>query len=347
MSDSKIILLGTGNILKYRIGLVDYAYPNVAKEKVIFFTNKCSYDDLSDYYKNQYNFVFIEDYTKNYPISQKYEKFLCESDEAEHHRKLRNFYSPTTGNLYPYHISRFIFLYLIENNIKNFVIGDSDYIFLDDVNEINKSLDFLKEGEFHFPFFGPKNPFHYINFCKEHLSEKYQNINFEVEEFLTFDGFCKGFHFRSLEEMKLFFDLWNDTIEIILSNYNKFIGFTEITVGTFLNPEWITQYLSKVFESNFNYRLENTYSAFYSEELKINTATHISRPEQQLYYEGKESYGGYENFIYKDIDTVSDFIKQNRDALYAFYNNRAPNYFELKITDTHVLLKNKGIHGYR
>lgn len=343
MSDRKIIMLTTGNFLRYRLDLIDYSYPTVAKEKIIFLTDKCSYDTISDDYKNKYKFIFIEDCQESYPISKKYELFLCEYDEAKYNDKLKTFYSPSTGNLYPYHITRLIFPYLIENNIKNFLILDSDYVFIDNLDLINKIFDFLEPGQFHFPLFGPKDGSVYNNFYIDHFVKKYRNIKFEVKELNTWDGFGKGFHFRNLEDMKLFFDLWNDTTELLLSNYNIFTNFIEISRNMMLSSEWIIQYIVGLFKSNFNYEVKNSYSAFYDSKLRLNIGFHTSKPEEKLYYTyDVRKYPGYENFIYDGIKTVADFVKNNKEALYNFYIYRISNHiFDINITDSHVHMKIK------
>jgi hypothetical protein len=338
----KIIMLATGNFLKYRLDLIDYGYPNIAQERIIFFVDKCSYDNLPQIYKDKYKFVFIEDYQKSYPISQKYEKFLCEKDEATYNDKIKTFYSRSTGNLYPYHITRLIFPYLIENDIKNFMILDSDYIFVDNSEQIAKAFDFLKPGEFHFPGYGIKPGGSYNDLYIKHFAEQYKDLKFEIEEFSTWDGFSKGFHFKSLDDMQLFFDLWNSTCELFLSDYNNHMSFTEISRDMMLANEWIIQYIAQVFKSNFNYEFKNSYSAFYSEELKINIGYHASKPEEKLYYTyDVRSYTGYEIFTYENIKTVADFVKNNKEALNNFYLYRIPNNFTFNITDSHVYFKSK------
>jgi hypothetical protein len=342
MRKDKIIMLATGNFLRYRLDLIDYGYPNVAQEKIIFFVDKCSYEPLPEEYKNKYSFVFIEDCQKDYPVSEKYEKLLCEPDEATYNDKIKTFYSTSTGNLYPYHITRLIFPYLIKNDIKNFIILDSDYMFIDNCDEIDKAFDFLKPGEFHFPLFGPKEAKYYNTLYKEHFSEKYKNLKFNIKEINNWDGFAKGFHFRSLNDMELFFNLWNDACELLLSDYNKLISFNETSRQMMLSNEWIIQYITEVFKDNLNYKVENTYSAFYSNESKLNIGRHVSRPEEKLYYSYDVcSYPGYEVFTYENIKTVADFVKKNKEALHNFYIYRIPENFELIITDSHVYFKEK------
>lgn len=341
----KIIMFLTGNLLRYRLDLINYGYPNVAKEYIIIFTDRCSYDNcVSEEYKNKFNFVFIDDCRKNYPVSQKFERFLCEQDDVKYYEKLNTFYSCETGDLYPFEITRFIFIYLMENNIKNFIISDSDVVMVDDCNIIDKMLDFLNEGEFHIPRFGPGNPLPYNDFYKKYFSQKYTNLNFDVPEMRESDGYVKGFHFKNMDDMKLYFNLWNDAIELIMSDYKLFksMGLTGCNIKIIMAAFWISPYLMHVFAHNLNYKITDCHSSFYINGSDV--YHHFCRPEERIYYDFAPSYGGWENFKYingtmSGYKSISEFIQKNKEELYVYYKHRIKPNCKLEITDDHVFVK--------
>ena len=138
------------------------------------------------------------------------------------------FYNRDKKLFYPYDIQRFIFPYLIENNILNFVLIDSDFMFYNDESLIEKFFNRINPGILHTTFQGNHpNRDGFVKFFNELVIPNFKQIDFPTNDFkmMAGDGFFRGFHFKNIQDMKLFFEVWNQTIEKLFTSekYNFYI----------------------------------------------------------------------------------------------------------------------------
>jgi hypothetical protein len=329
-----------GPSMIYRLDtLSEVISTDILKEYLIIFTNKYSYNLYKDYW-NIFKFIIIEDYTNNYPISQEYELFLDIEDEAEYNFNLKNFYNNKTNRFFPYEITRFIFPYLVDNNILNFVLIDSDCILYDNKETIETYFDSIPEGTFYAPLFGEDSNSEYTTkFFIEYIQPYFEDFKFKKKDkFINCDGYARGFHFRSKEDMLLLFKIWNKSLELLLINHNKAERLpitVPINCGIIFDCSIILSYIMFYFSDNKNYNVTNCWD--YIDIKNKKTYIHISRPEEKLYYPNYPIpwYEEY-NFEYNGVKRIQDFIIKNKKQLELFYTSRVPSF---KITDTHVYIK--------
>lgn len=336
MDKGKIIMLQTGPTIKYRLDLFDYCCPSVIKDKVIFFTDKFTYDNLG-HRRNNYNFVLIEEYRKNENVSLEYEKLIQIWDEGDYYDEIKNFYGYDKGRLFPYDIVRFVFKYLAENNIRNFIIMDTDTIIKNSPFKIDEIFERTKEGVLYMPQSSHDLRINEFNsFYKKNFSEKYPNLNFDLGKMRPADGYIKGFHFKNNDDLLLFFNLWNDGVNNLLQNFftNNLITHN---VNIFCDTFWIIYYIMELFEKNIDgYEYNHSHSYMWDGFM------HMTRAEEKLYYSGEISYYKHYNFIYDGVRTVADFVNKNQEQLKKYYGERTNQDFILEITNSHVFIK----HSY-
>jgi hypothetical protein len=323
----KFVVAITGPLLKYRLEILKDACPN-ARDYLLFLTDKDSYDLYHNYHVF-FDFVIMDDYRKNYPISLKYEVFPDFKTEEEFLKNINNFYGAVTGNFYPYAISRFIFPHLLDNDVLNFCIICSDTILSNDTNLLKTIFDNIPVGCCYANNMGSDDVGREqkLNFWKNEVQPLFPQIKLESPYFKACDGFLRGFHFRNKEDMKLFFDLWNTSMEIALSNddYLKIDGIGGIIFGA----EWISGHIMGFFEYQLNYQF-----IYYIDLVEINREkglSHCSRPDDTFYLPSRKST--WPQFDYSDLSSISSFIKNNKEELFNYYNGPT---FQCEVTDKYV-----------
>ena len=204
-SKPKFITTLTGPLLKYRLDLLREISPEI-REHIIIFTNKFSYQFYKQHH-DFFEFVFMDEYRKKSKFSMEYELFPEFISEEEFLEKFSTFYGNKTGVYYPWETHRFIFEYLIEKGIKNFVIADTDTIYRNDKKMFESFFDRIPEGTFYMPHMGME-----VNKRLDiwtEIQKKFPQINLiHNKDFIRCDGYFRGFHFKSTEDMKLFYDIW-------------------------------------------------------------------------------------------------------------------------------------------
>ena len=326
MSGPKFIIPITGPLMKYRLEIIKEVSPNVIKH-IIIFTDKFSYNLYKDYH-DVFNFVIMDDYRNKDKFSIDNEHLLNCDTEEEYLSKFNDFYNHEKGIYYPWEIHRFIFEYLMENNITNFVITQTDFIFYDNSDMMEEFFKSVPKGSLYMPFMGEEGDKR--NWLWDDLQKKFEQIEFKYDGTLrAADGYLRGFHFHSVEDMRLFYDIWSEAIKIPITK--KYGHITKMAYTDFVVP-WLMQ----VFAKQKNYTFKDMYEHILVKKFNRYIGRHITRPEDTLYAGKRESWQ-HHNFDYSDVTSIKSFIKNNKDKLEKFYEGT----FDVKITDNYVFTKLK------
>lgn len=322
----KFIITLTGIGQSYRLDIIKKASPDILKDYLIIFTDRHSYNLYTEHH-NDFNFVIMDDYRKDYPFSFDHELLLETTSEEEYWKQLKTFYSPADKRFYSYDIHRFILPYLAEHNILNFALIDSDVILSNDRNALEKFFLNTTPGLMYAPFMAPEYRQERMDFFKKEIQPLFPQINFDLTFVQGADGYIRGFHFHNKEELMLFFNIWNKATEILFTNpnYNNFIFGSLIVDFCFLCP-LIINYFGKI-----GYTFRNGLDLSYIDGVTI--FKHVSRPEDTFYTRHRDHVWNYYKFDYNDITTVSSFIKKNKSQLQTYYGGA---FRSIEITDTHV-----------
>lgn len=324
MSNSKFIMLATGPLLKYRLDIIREVSPKV-KNYIIIFTDKFSYDLYSEHH-DFFNFVLMDEYRINDEFSLKNELLLESKTEQDFLSKYSQFYGSHNKNYYPWELDRFIFPYLIENNIHNFVITQTDFILKNDEKVVEEFFNSIPKGTLLAPWMGESKG----NEIYDILQKTFTKFKLKDEEiFKNCDGFFRGFHFHNKEDMKLFYDMWCEAIKIPISLRMSH------SYGKTFHTEFIISWLMKVFSVHKKYIFSDMHEYTYIKHLNINIGKHYTRPEDTLYVGSREQWKHF-NFDYSDISSIKSFISNNKKQLEEYYNGSP---FDTQITDTHVFTK--------
>lgn len=333
-----------GPVYKYRLDLLKNSSYEI-RDKVNILTDKISYNSFYQEFHDDYNFIMIEDLKNKYELSEKYEIIPnIFTDEEHQFRTLEDFYKEK-NNYFPFDIHRFIFPYFLERGIKKFIIIESDMMIINNHELIDLFFETLPEKSIFAPIMG-----------HDHDLESKQkfwnslNINGIPKDILIgqtvpfYDGWCRGFNFDTLSDMKEFFDLWNTAYLGYLNQITKntIIGAMPSSEGARIwCPEWIFSECSYIFSKlknydlNFNVVHQPGHITFRSPSLTKTIGMHIPRPEDNIYPSVSRRRGAWWDFTfnYDNTKTIKDFIQNNKDELrkyYEFWN------FNVEITDTHA-----------
>lgn len=366
-----------GPALKYRLDVFDYCSPNI-KDYVIIMTDKKSYPFYKDYH-SKYEFVFIDDIERN-ELSLKCELLPSHfNTEEDHLKNLTSFYSENNAN-YPYDINRFCFEFMIKKGITNFCIIDSDTSVVNDRNKIKEFFDSIPKGSTYAPFYiyeqteiNQKNKF--WNDVKElfnidiDLSIPSIDLDSNLKDLFNSgkigcinDGYQKGFHFRSIEDMKVFYNIWDSAMRYLMKrkienpiDYSgNNMSLQIVSDGRNIwSSEFVCSNIFFFFQRSLNYKhISNIVmnpGDTYSYDPNIANpfgmfnkliCRHRPKPEDNLYYGKLSPRGAWFNYIfdYSNITSIKDFIKNNKEKLKEYYTEYN---FEVDITDTHVYPKLK------
>lgn len=328
-TNGKVIMQITSPALKYRLEILKNACPKT-KDFIIVFTDNNSYPHYKEYH-DFFQFVILDDYRKNYPISLTHELLSNYDSEEEYFKNITKFYGNTSDTYYPYDLHRFIFPYLMEKNILNFVITDSDFILTNDPVLLNNIFNSATSGTLYGPWFGEdqQNIENKLKFWKNDIQPNFSQIKLESPFLRTMDGYARGFSFKREEDMKLFFDIWNNAIEEILNDANKKANLM-IHHPFCYQAEWVIAHIMQFFEFQLGYNYKDLYSIFYYEGR--NGGLHKTRPEDSIVLGPREGWKEF-NFDYSDTSTIAAFIRNNKFQLNEYYKLHFPIF---EITDNFV-----------
>lgn len=314
----------TGPFLKYRLDLIRKVAPSV-KDYLIIFTDKFSYPFYHEHH-DFFNFVFMDEYRAKNEFSMKYELFAKFTSEKDFLENFDDFYGEKTGVYYPWETHRFIFPYLIENEIKNFAIVDTDFIFCDDGAMLGSFFTKVPEGSFCMHSMGEDSVDR--GQIWNEIQKRFTEIKLSSDQpLLDCDGYFRGFHFKTFEDMSLFYDIWNETIQYPIKN-------KDTHPHMLYHTDWIVPTLMQFFKENRNYSFYSLYDLIIMEGCKCrDLGRHYTRVEDTIYVGPR---GGWEiyGFDYSDTTSIANFIKNNKRELINYY---AP--FDVELTESHVYTK--------
>jgi len=330
----KFIITATGPAMKYRLDILKRSSPDILKDYVIIFTDVYSYNLYTDHHKN-FNFVIIDDIRKNYPISLKYEKIMEVSTEEEFFEQMPIFYNGVNKQLYPYDIHRFIMPYCVENNILNFALIDSDMILNNDCNVIERYFEEIPDATLNMHWFGEDGDQRIgrDNFLMSKIQPLFPQIDFKSKIKRNCDGYIRGFKFKNKEDLTLFFNIWNKSLECLFESidYSHLIGGYMI-----MDSGWLCPYIMQIFQ-NLHYSFVDCHEVLHVKSLYgIRAYRHYSRPEDTLYYKGYRGAWDVHNFDYNNVTNIASFVKQNKVQLQEYYECCVDI---MEITDSHVYTK--------
>lgn len=326
----KFIIQVTGPAVKYRLDILAKVCPEL-RHFLICLTDKNSYNLYKEYH-NFFEFVIMDEYRVGHDISLEYEILPNYQTEEEYFANINSLYGSKTDRFYPFDIHRFIFPYLMENNILNFATSDTDFIVKNDFELLNKFFKNIPEGTLYGPWHGedPSSLELKRKFWNE-VQQFFPSFELNAPFFRTQDGWMRGFHFKNKEDMKLFYDIWNKAFYVLFSN-NEYRSILVGHNGTICQTEWVSSYILQFFEYQKNYSYKNNDTLLLVDNITL--GRHYTRVEDTLYL-GKREVWEYLNFDYSDTSTISNFIKNNKEQLYRYYDGT----FEVEVTDTHVYTK--------
>ena len=317
----KFILLATGPMLLYRLDIIRKVCPGIV-DYLIIFTDSYSYD-LYKSHHDCFHFVLMDEYRADDQFSLEHERILhCETD-VEFISAFSEFYGRDKGLFFPWEIHRFVFPYLIENNITKFALTQTDFILRDSVDLINKFSDSIPDGSFTCPRMGKPCPTAPGRAFLE-IQDQFPEITFSYDgDGYKYDGFFSGFNFKNIEDMNLFYNVWNTAIRFpILSRVTH--------ISLMSHTDHIAHQLMYIFCAQRGYNIYDPHSFFRINRQLI--GCHKSRIEDTIYV-FKSPRKAWENlgFDYSDTTSISGFIKNNKSRFQSWYGP-----LKTDVTDTHV-----------
>ena len=318
--NNKIIIPIAGAPVRYRLEIMKRAFPDLL-DYIIIFTTRTSYPMYKDYH-DDFEFVFIEDYQDDFSKnSDEFERFPEFETEEEYFRNIAGF-----EGAFSLDISRFIFPYLMENNIYNFIITETDFIFRNDIEALETVFNSVPEGTLYAPWMGDdvfsNNPELWTNI--QHL---FPDIRLEYDKPIRMcDGFLRGFHFRNKEDMTLFYNIYCEAMKDAIkpAKINK--------IGTKLYyVDYVVHILMQIFKKQKNYNWETCFKYTLVDGQKV--GHHVCRPEDTFYHARTPAWVEKYNLDRKNVTSIEGFIKKNKKQLDYYYRD---NGYVVEVTDTHA-----------
>lgn len=256
-------------------------------------------DELSD-----------DDSKENEPLIKEYDNNTFIEKLQENSRR---------GIIFPYGKHRFIIPWLLERDITNFVLLDSDCV-LNYHNQHSNFIEYVNKN------YENKNllisiPIDFttdINNIWEYFSEaflKHGITETEVKELgndiKMNDGWIRGFYFNDKKLLKLYFELWNDILKLCYKKEHELLKFNKWTVA----DEWIHGLLGVLLKNKFN---------ILTEDISVGgqrLVNHFYHPEND--YFNLHHYNLYQN-MFKLSSALSreEFFLKNKDKIITFYKNQ-------------------------
>ena len=322
----KFIMQAIGPIVKYRLDIIAHSYPK-AKDYIIILTTKESYELYKEYH-DFFEFFIIDEYRNDYPFSLEYEVFPNFKTEDEFFSNIKSFYNANDKRYFSYDIHRFIIPYLIEKNILNFALVDTDVILNSDPVVLESFFNNIPKGTCYGPFMSEDSFFVplKLDFWKNEVQPYFNEIELKCPTINHIDGFIRGFNFNNKQEAKLLFEIWNKAIEKLytLEKYNNIVG----TNGMFWHTEWVIAYIMQFYKHQLNYDFKDAHYLLMINGQRV--GHHRTRPEDTLHL-GERWPSLHMN--YSDTSSIANFVKNNKTQLKEYYGDTAD------ITDTHVYSK--------
>ena len=318
-TNGKFVLLATGPMLLYRLDIIREVSPDIV-DYLIIFTDKYSYN-LYEKHHDFFHFVVMDEYRSSDKFSLKYEKILHCKTDREFIDQYPKFYNSDTGYFFPWEIHRFVFPYLLEHKIYNFALGQTDFIFSNKKSLFKSYFENIKEKTFYAPRFRiESNSLHVFR----EIQKKFPQINLSCEsKIFKFDGYMSGFHFYNQDDMRLFYDIWNEAIKFPISARSKH-------ASHMFHTDSICHTLMHIFQDQKQYQVQNFDELMHIQNQRI--GFHRNRVEDTIYiFKSPRAAWKRFNFNYSDTSSISNFIKNNKDKFAKWYGC-----FRTEVRDDHV-----------
>lgn len=273
--------------------------PNTLNQYVFFVTHY----ELYEPYKDIVEIVDLDNLRKNDTWSVENEKFFPESDYNQYiHRTL------TSEYCIPKHIHRFIFLWFKEKGIKKFTYLANNFHVTDNLEFLQKFVDEIEDDTFYlhtnFPMtVTPKVPVEKKK--RNKMREKFPNLEIG-NEYWWHEWKGQVFSFNSLEDVQLFFELWDEIAHLggELSNncFELNHGYEKIDV--------VTGWIFRILEVNRGYKID--YFP-YQTGGNIGVGRHLSVPFDQFYV--KNGNPDWNFRPYQEGDTLESYLELHQDEI--------------------------------
>lgn len=333
----KFGMFATGPLVKYRFDILLNACPDVVKNHLVVLTDDYS-RTLYKEYENSFTFVSLNELRHDHMFSKVNEPILEKSDVNEYALSLDRYYNKHTGcgRLWSYDLQRFLLKYMQRHGILNFALIDTDFIVNDNIEVIEGFFNSIPSGTIYTLFYSIYEtiniPRKFVFFHKE-LQALHPNLNFSKDPntFHGADGWIRGFHFKTTDDLNQFFNVWNKSIEVAF-NDPYWYGF--LTGGRIIwDNWWMFPWIAQYFES-IGYSVKN----YFDFQKDNNIGAHLTRPEDTFYWGPRGNWERYE-FNYSDVTSIAAFVKNNKEQLKQYYGTHFPY---IEITDSHVYTSFKG-----
>lgn len=331
----KFVMCITGPGAMYRLDLLKKACPDILKDYLIVFTDTYSLNLYKDYHKD-FNFVDFEEIRREnqYDFSVIHERFLQAPNEKEFFEKFSKFYFRDGARpgrnvrLYSHDMNRMAMPWLAENDILNFALVDNDYIISNDKDVVDTYFKKIPDNTLYTLWFygGDQwSPDLKRIFFQKEIQPHFLNKGFDFSKPKNnADGWLKGFKMGHKNDVKLFFDIWNKSVEKIVTD-NFYLW--NLTGGyVMLDCFWISPWVMQFFES-WGYNIKN----YHELQLEGWVGKHWTRVEDTFYYGRRPGWERF-NFDYTDTSCVAGFVKNNKQGLKEYYEGT----YDVDVTDTHA-----------
>jgi hypothetical protein len=256
-----------------------------------------------------------------------------EPNSTKHIQNFRKFcYEQEKLYLLPVNVLRFAFKDLAQKNIKNICyIGNN--VFMTNKQEIiDDYFTSIPAGTFHMPFIGTENePVPCIIHAHLHdlLQEKFPTITFpQTHNYM--EGFQFGAHFRTVEDMILFYEIWDFMVEqYYIDSRNNWFNLLGGGILGYTRFDDILGYLTRIFEVNFGYESFGFLKYWDNSTLGF----HLTTPHDTWYYGGGlPPWNLLPPTIGDGVQTVEDYVKKYKNELMWYFQNHC-THCSVNITD--------------
>jgi hypothetical protein len=274
---------------------------------------------LYEPYKDLVEIIDLTEIAKNHAWSSEKEIPFAETDTTLY---MKNFveHCCINKNFLPSNVLRFHFLNSYDKNILNMMYVGNNIVLSNNQNTLDNFFNSTEPGTFTVPFlnFSPQ-PYFKGDYVSNLFKEKYPTLIIP-EDYWYFDGYQFGFHFKTKEDMILFYEMWDHLMHLYYTdpNLNSHLGHP----AGYTMFESFVGYVIRIFELNFDYKVAYLFDYWKK------TGFHTSYPHDTWYYAGIR--GGWERYGFRldnTITTVQDYVDANKEPLKQYFNQHG---FELQ-----------------
>lgn len=313
--------------------------PNIAK-KVIYFVDN---DEIYNDYKLDYNIVSLDSLRKNHEWSHNYELFYKESNDTEYVRNFWDFYREK-NTLLPNTTFRFIFLYMYEKNILKFQYLPNNSFITDNELLLDNYFNSIPSSVLNTSLALPKkywggNMVNGNEFIHDYLKFKFPHLILPKEEYWLEVHFCL-FSFENKDHLMLFYDLWDSISKVIFEK--RIHHFFQMNQMAYLHMDDVFGYIFRIFEINFNYRINHTLDYWNHQTMGFHRTTwhdnwYYKYPknanEELIHY----PWSNHGTFIIPVNPTIETYIERNKELICLYFTHHFSK-CDWKITDDNQVL---------